>query len=189
MNFLTHIMISRSLYRHFSKRNDLSRWDFLYGSIKPDLSSKCLKNPHILDNYLFVVTNSINQLSSRKLSQKEFSVELGIICHYICDFFCYYHLDNQIHKKLFDHFIYELRLHMSLHSLLRQQRIIIKPSRKNPRYNVGSLVMEMRREYHSRRNTLKRDLDFAFLTSIWACESIFYILDQDSETSFISNPA
>lgn len=189
MNFLTHILISKALYRHFSQKRALNKWDFLYGSIKPDLSSGCLKTPHVLDNYLFIVTDRTNQLTNLSESPKELSVELGVICHYICDFFCYYHINKQLHKKLFHHFIYEIRLQLALHSLLRRKKAIVKPSRKSPRYNIGSIIMEMRREYHSKRITLNRDIDYAFLASVWACESIFYRLDQVTETSAVTNPA
>ena len=189
MNFLTHIMISRTLYRHFAKEQELNKWDFLYGNIKPDLSSKCLRNPHVLDNYFFLVCNQTNQIVNQRVSSKEFSVELGVICHYICDFFCYYHLNNNLHKKLYDHFIYELRLHLALRSMLYQKQVKIKPSRKNPRKNIGSIVMEMRKEYGTKRITLKRDIEYAFLASIWACESIFYLLDHASESAAMTNPA
>ncbi|MEL7657885.1 MAG: zinc dependent phospholipase C family protein, partial [Bacillota bacterium] len=175
MNFLTHITISGALYRHFAKEQGLNRWGFLYGNIKPDLSSKCLQNPHVLDNYFFMVCSQTNQLVSQGASPKELSVELGIICHFICDFFCYYHLNSKLHKSFLDHFIYELRLHMVLHLMLHQKKIKLKPSRKNPRKSIGSIVMEMRKEYHTKHITCKRDIEYAFLASIWACESIFYL--------------
>ncbi|HVI40544.1 MAG TPA: zinc dependent phospholipase C family protein [Anaerovoracaceae bacterium] len=183
MNFLTHIMISKTLYRHLSKEMDLDRSAFLYGNIKPDLSPKCLRNPHILENYLFIVCNQSNQLINHHAPLKEYSVDLGEICHYICDFFCYYHLDYKIYHKLFYHFLYEIRLHLALCSLLLKQKINLTPGRENPDKNIASMVMEMRKEYMTEHKTLQRDIEYAFTTALWACEAISRLSSDTAESA------
>jgi hypothetical protein len=173
MNFLTHIMISKALYRQLSKRMDLDRAAFSYGNIKPDLSPKCLRDPHLLENYLFIVATRSNQLIGKNPGQKEFSADLGVICHYICDFFCYYHLDRRLYHRLFNHFMYEVRLHLAFCSMMKKN-VRLLSGRKNPGKSVASMVMEMRKEYMTKQKTFQRDIEYALLTSLWACELIFH---------------
>jgi hypothetical protein len=174
MNFLTHIMISKTLYRHLSQKMYIDQKAFFYGNIKPDLSPQCLRNPHILENYLFIVCNDSNQLINQNPPAKEFSVALGVICHYICDFFCYCHLDNKIYHKLLRHFIYEIQLHLAFCFMLMNHKVNISFGRKIPGKNIASMVIEMRKEYKTKQKTLQRDIEYAILTSLWACELILH---------------
>jgi hypothetical protein len=181
MNFFTHIMMSDVLYRRLARKMFLDRKAFLYGNIKPDLSPQCLRNPHILDNYLFIVHHDSNRLISEKSSEKEFSADLGVICHYICDFFCYCHLDHTLYHRFFFHFIYEIRLHVAMCSLLMKNEIRLKRGEKKHESNLASMVVEMRKEYMTKQKTLRRDIEYALLTSILACETILRLSQSPSE--------
>jgi len=172
MNFLTHIMFSRTLYRHLSKEMDLDRKAFFYGNIKPDLSPQCLRNPHILENYLFPVYYDSNRLIQQNPPVKEFSVELGVICHHICDFFCYSHQNHTIYHKLFYHLFYEIQLHLVFCFMLVRNKINIKSEKKNPDENIASIVLKMRKEYMSKQKTICKDIEYALQTSLFACELI-----------------
>ena len=115
MYFFTHLMISKLLYQHFSNEFELNKRAFAYGNIKPDLPSS-LRNHHTLENCLFTTCEYSSQLMNEPVSLIHFSTQMGEICHYICDFFCYYHLNEEIHNKNLHHFFYEVSLH---HELLR----------------------------------------------------------------------
>ncbi len=183
MNFLTHILISKTVYRRLSRQTEIDKGAFLYGNIKPDLTPKCLSNPHTLDNYLFIVCGKSNQLLNQDLSVNEFSEELGVLCHHICDFFCYYHSDSQLHHKLFAHFIYELRLHFLMRTMLLERKITFSTSGKAIRKNIGFIIMEMRKEYLSRKQSPREDIRYAFLATIWSCESILSFSKTSSGTA------
>jgi hypothetical protein len=190
MNFFTHIMFSKELYRQLSHHIELDKKSFCYGNIKPDLSPKCLRNPHLLENYLFIVANSSNRLITEKNPDlKEFSVDLGIICHYICDFFCYYHVDSKLYHHLLDHFLYEIRLHWVLCSTGIKNKLDTASGRKNPGRSIASMIMEMRKEYMSRQKTFQSDIEYALLTSLWACELISHFSTGSPEPALHSKPA
>lgn len=172
MNFLTHIMFSRTLYRHLSQKMDLDQKAFFYGNIKPDLSPQCLRNPHILENYLFPVYYDSNRLIRQNPPVKEFSVELGVICHHICDFFCYCHLNHTIYHKLLYHFFYEIRLHFVFCSMAARNKINLRSERNNTDKNIAATVMQMRKEYMSKQKTLYKDIEYALQASLIACELI-----------------
>ena len=181
MNFFSHIMLSEALYRRLSRKMFLDRKAFLYGNIKPDLSPQCLCNPHILDNYLFSVYNESNRLIDEKPQEKELSVNLGIICHYICDFFCYCHLDHDLYHRFFFHFIYEIRLHIALCHMFLRQEIRLKRGEKKHERNLASMLIEMRKEYMTKQKTLRRDIEYALLASMLACETINRLSQSSSE--------
>lgn len=185
MNFLTHVMISKTLYRHLSKKMELDQKAFSYGNIKPDLSPQCLRNPHMLENYLFIIQHDSNRLISHNTPVKEFSIELGVICHFICDFFCYCHLNHNLYHKLFRHFIYEIRLHMVFCGMLLGHKIKLPSNRKGPAGNLAAMVIEMRREYMTKQQTLQRDIEYALLTSLYACQ----LIDRQSENAAESSAA
>lgn len=172
MNFLTHILISKTLYRHLSSQIDLDQKAFSYGNIKPDLSPQCLRNPHMLENYLFIIHHDTNRLISQRTPVKEFSVELGMVCHYICDFFCYSHLNHNLYHKLLHHFFYEIRLHLALRGMLLLHKIKLPSVSKAPVRNLPVLVMAMRKEYMTKQKTLQRDIEYAITTSLLVCQSI-----------------
>ena len=175
MNFLTHIMFSRTLYRHLSQKMDLDQKAFFYGNIKPDLSPQCFRNPHILENYLFPVYYDSNRLISQNPPSKEFSVELGVICHHICDFFCYCHLNHTIYHKLFYHLFYEIRLHLVFCSMVARKKINLKSGRKKPDENIASMVLKMRKEYMSKQRIMSKDIEYALQASLYACELIDFL--------------
>lgn len=179
MNFLTHIMIAETLYQRLSKKMFLDRKAFYYGNIKPDLSPQCLRNPHILDNYLFLIHHDSNRLIEEKPPTKELSVELGVICHYVCDFFCYCHLDRALYHRFFFHFIYEIRLHLAMCRILFKRELRLKRGEKKHGNNFASMIVEMRNEYMTKQKTLQRDIEYALRTSLLTCE-VIYLLSQSS---------
>lgn len=50
-------------------------------------------------------------------------------------------------------------------------------SNMEPRKDIRSMVQEMRKAYFSQPMSMLRDIDFAFSTAVWTCESIIYYLN------------
>ena len=177
MNLLTHITLAGIIYNNLSVGFQLDRRSFIYGNIKPDLNSKLIKNSHILDHYLIYVSNQSNQLMNKELPMDEFSIELGQICHYVCDFFCSYHLNREIFNCYRDHFLYELRLHLAMGKTKKEKYKSLK--NKIARRDVSSIILEMRKDYLSETPSYEKDIDYAISTSLWICESVSYFLSQN----------
>ncbi len=179
MYFFTHLFISKVLYQHFAGEVELNKRAFAYGNIKPDLPSS-QRIDHTLENYLFAVCDLTNQLMHEELPAEEFSVHLGEICHYICDFFCYYHVKEELYDKKLHHFLYELKLHHKLLHINLKQRFKVLPSKMEPSQDIYSIVLEMRKAYSSQPKSMMRDIEYAFSTAVWVCESIIYFLKYSS---------
>lgn len=172
MFFFTHLFIAKVLHRHLCDRLELNQQEFLYGNIKPDLPSPT-RIHHTLENCLYTVCEYSNELMEADLSTEEFAIRLGEVCHYVSDFFCYYHLNEKIHNKNLRHFFYEIRLHIELYRLHYKSAFTF-PSQREPEENIHSIILEMRKSYFSQPKCLKRDIDYALFTSAWVCESIIY---------------
>jgi len=174
MYFFTHLYIARELHRQLSKNILLDFNAFSYGNIKPDLPSKNRRH-HTQKNYLEYVVNQASILKKEEFTVQEFSMRLGEICHYFSDFFCYYHLNEHLHKKNFNHFFYEISMHISLISYkFEKNNNIVYPDFstsffENPTTSFFTTMFEL---YSEKPNSMKKDMDFALSTSLAICENI-----------------
>ncbi len=171
MYFYTHLYMAKVLYRHLSKEIKLDKRAFSYGNIKPDLPSPT-RTHHTIEKCLNIVSDKVNSLLEEETSSKEFSLLLGEICHYVCDFCCYHHLNEEVHNKRFLHFTYELRLHWKLFT----KRYQLSPVKQHPKMDIAYIVQETRKSYLEKPRSMQTDIDSAFTSAAWAAESvIFYV--------------
>lgn len=184
MFFFSHIIISKALYSVFTGEVEIDKQAFRYGNIKPDIPSQ-KRNRHTLESCLTTVCNYSEQIMEEKLSLMDFSVRLGEVCHYVCDFFCYYHLNNEIHDRRLNHFLYELRLHYKLLELLSSHRLKASHSGVESSKDIYSIILEMRKDYLSRPQSMENDINYAVLTSVRICECIIYCMKYP--TAFTEN--
>ena len=102
----TQLLISLVLYKCISKQTKfkLNRIAFAYGNIKPDFTNKDIQNSHTLDESLNSVNKYSEKLMSENILNKEFSISLGVACHFVCDYFCIYHREGNEKKGAWEHF-------------------------------------------------------------------------------------
>jgi hypothetical protein len=194
MNLITHIAMAKMLYSNLNSIMDLDKKAFVYGNIKPDMTYKLLRNPHTLENYFLTVCSSAEKLmNDNKLSLKEFSIELGVICHYVCDFFCQYHLKDELFHRFREHFIYELKLHaVLLLNYSGNEKLKIESINQN----IAVIIRELRKDYSAIPASMKKDLKYALTASMSICESVYYLSDnyikstekQEPDASYLSLP-
>lgn len=176
MYFYTHLYMAKVLYHHLKEEVRLDQQAFSFGNIKPDLPSRA-RERHTLDNCLAAVCQKANQLMEIDMSVKAFSVVLGEICHYACDFCCYPHYNEELHNQNFKHYTYELKLHRKL----LHDKFKINISGRPPRKDIKSIILETRDNYSSTPQSMQRDVDFAFASAVWICESIIYYIKNPIE--------
>ena len=78
---------------------------FLLGNLFPDLIQSYLWCRHEYQHSREYVKKKLDML---KKKPKLFSFHLGVLAHYICDYFCYPH-SSTYNKGLIDHISYEIR--------------------------------------------------------------------------------
>ncbi|MBU3189508.1 zinc dependent phospholipase C family protein [Clostridium bowmanii] len=183
----THLLISQILYKHISKGTNfkLNRLAFAYGNIKPDFTNKDIKSAHTLEESLHNVTKYSEELMGKNISNKEFSISLGVTCHFICDYFCLYHREGNEKKAAYEHFFYELILHVKLIILLLKGKINLS-NHELFENNVEKLVLALQKKYNSETKSLTRDINNALIaasqiSNLIVCSS--QLLIQQNETN------
>lgn len=107
--------MGNSIYKRFGDEIGihLHQKSFLFGNILPDIVGSYLIKPHFLDNYQKRIKKRIQKLLSKNGESvdigRSFSRELGIICHYYADFFCYPHT-SRFRGDIASHIRYEKQL-------------------------------------------------------------------------------
>ena len=118
----THTLIAKSIVNNIDENKHffLNENHFIYGNIKPDLSSKYFFKKHYLKESYDMIESKVNYLCNLNLNSlsKYFSVgvlsqELGVICHFLCDFFCVPHSQRWEFSHSFKkHVVYERDLQL-----------------------------------------------------------------------------
>lgn len=112
----THTLIAGFIYQMVKQNNgfNLNYESFKYGSIKPDLMPKPFKIAHYKNKSFAHTINKIEKIQKQFILEQDkdlklFSVNLGVIIHYIADYFCRAH--NDCRYNFFPaHIIYENKL-------------------------------------------------------------------------------
>ena len=115
----THRIISEHVYDNIRSilGVNLNKRSLIYGSIKPDVAYNLVKLEHFKPQSFDFICDEINKLSDCKFEPnkefiKFFSRHIGIVTHFISDFFCVPHNDRITYENNFiDHIKYEHRLH------------------------------------------------------------------------------
>lgn len=119
---VTHRIISEHLHQNVKETLgvELNKNSLIYGSIKPDIAPRLLMMDHFKPQSFDIIMNEVHSLSQFSLIDnpqfiKYFSTQIGIVTHFIADFFCVPHNDRRTYKNNFiNHVIYESNLHKQL---------------------------------------------------------------------------
>lgn len=171
----THLLMSRVLFKYCSKKLDtkLNKFNFLYGNIKPDFTSGKSNYHHCMDESMDVVCDYCSQLINTKMSIKTYSLTLGIVCHLICDYFCLYHTKEYRDKSLFEHFMYEVRLHFaSINIFIFKRSKITMDTQNVSEKSIPDIIYHMHEKYSMENKSYFRDIVYAVSTAMMVMDLI-----------------
>lgn len=174
MNYATHLLMADVIYEELSDVIDLDRKSFVYGNVKPDRNPIVLIKPHILSIHFENVLTLSERLKEEDFSREAFSEELGVLCHYLSDFFCLYHAEEERFSHHLHHGIYEIKLH-NYHK--KNEASLLKNAfsfKAEPLSDLGQAIKDYRKEYFSNEHRQELDLFFAYRICKLACESVAY---------------
>lgn len=160
----THHHLANLVYRHVKENYELElKLDMLqYGSIKPDLHWEYHHVSHYYEEGYSLFMDELSELVTDEKygNVKDFSLKLGVILHFVADFFCYAH-NNKVYKRnLWSHLNYELKLH---HYFLQYEPDCRKVISRN---NLFSLVMNLRKRYLECKPGVETDARYIWQASI-----------------------
>lgn len=173
----THLIISKSIVNNIDSNKTffISEKNFLYGNVKPDATSKYFFKKHYLDESLDMIISKITCLCdltvnclSKYFSVSKFSQEIGVICHFLCDFFCVAHSQRwEMSHSLSKHVKYENNLNAFAKDLDLSKY-------KGDTFNNFEIFFSKLYDEYKNSIDYKNDLYF----STYVCNSVVnYILD------------
>lgn len=181
MTLFTHLMLAGYVYQKIPKESAVMWLPFMIGSIRPDLTPDFLRVPHMLSSSGPQTKGLYHEMLSGSEQFDRFSETLGILCHYLSDYFCRSHQSEERYNRLLSHFIYERVLFVKmLWMMLTHQEPTTSINRK-PSAFLGEIIGTMQSEYRCIEETIGKDLDFAIQASLWTCRSaLYYSVQQEN---------
>lgn len=169
----THKIIASIVYKHLlSKLNFKLDWPtFAYGNIQPDFNRNYIDCDHTLEASLQVINYNARELIKSGVSVKEFSLALGIICHFICDYFCLHHTIDYWKKNPVAHGVYETALHAKFLKLFSKGDFNLIYKCK-PEKSVELMILKLKRKYNSEPQGINTDINYSIIAAVSICEMI-----------------
>lgn len=178
----THKMLAQDFIYNMdnNKKKLINENHFIWGNIKPDCASKYKLKKHYMNESLDMVVSKIQFLSSlsiediyRNYSENKFSQELGVVCHFLCDFFCIPHNKRWEFKSanaMKEHVMYE----KDLSKVAKEFKIRKDIERSINSEDIRAYILYLQNEYEKVME-YDNDLDFAY----YVCQSVInMILDE-----------
>lgn len=151
----THRIIAHNVFKNVNSNLNfkLSKSMLSYGSMKPDIAPSLKSKKHYKDPTLDFVIDEVIKLMEIGLSEdvvsiNKFSVKLGVITHFLSDFFCLPHHDrNYFADKLKEHMIYEKNLHYKFKDFSGLEKIKIPSIMGLEKADIKNFIEELHYEY------------------------------------------
>lgn len=189
MKLVHHIKIANQLLdkldNKLKEKVVLNKAAFYLGSILPDIN--CIYPAHRLGTTKNRVVKAVESISTLKDSDFIKSMQLGIITHYVCDYFCYAHSNETIgvihkayEKRLYDYYEIHKNTFLDENNLVvewdKALEIIQKKlfdrtdtmTAKSHAYMVLDQIEVLNKEYMIKSKGLRRDK--SWVTDIEQCK-------------------
>lgn len=163
---------------------------FSFSNMKPDFAPKLLVKKHYIEeSFPFVVeeiadlikTSSTDLLNKTK--KRQFEAKLGVICHFLCDFFCVPHNQRwEFSHSMIPHVKYEVHLDSLIKNKSQINPMILPPIPDNSNLSISRFLYELLKEYE-----LKQDYHRDMLYSANVCSAIIiFVLKEVFNTNIAS---
>lgn len=171
----THKVMGENIIKYANSKSIylINNSRFIWGNIKPDCVPKYTFMKHYFDESIDMVIGKITYLSSLtledvyyKMTIGKFSEELGVICHFLCDYFCaphYYRWEFKSTSAVKHHMMYEKKL-AKLAKNFRPTGIINTNLKSE---TIKDFILQLQKQYDGIVN-YNNDLTFSY----YVCDSI-----------------
>lgn len=175
----THRIMGENIIKYANSKSIylVSRKNFIWGNVKPDCTPKYKRMRHYYNESIDMVIDKIQYLSTLKLEDVyykitigKFSEELGVICHFLCDFFCaphYYRWECKSTKAVKHHMLYEQKL-AKITKEFKPKPVIdtsITPD------NISEFITHLQEQYDG---SLDYEIDLTF--AYYVCDSVINMI-------------
>ena len=167
LNVLVHLMFAYHVRKIIKKDIGikLNLLGYMVGNVLPDIRARFNSQPHYIDASLKYVVKSSQRLinNDERLSRDsyQFSKRMGIINHYLSDFFCYPH-QAYYNEGLRRHMTYEFKMLAKYRRGLRRAKrdLIFYPKGLIPE-DFESWILRRNRSYRGQQISCATDVSHA----------------------------
>ena len=184
MNLFSHITMGRYLYRYFTQNMDveLDKKTFVAWNVLPDIAPSLLRLSHFKKDIYDLVMAKAEHLArhGEEMTVQEFSKQLGILCHFMSDFFCYAHSEQFDGSKI-GHLRYEIFMQFygyRRRSMLHAVDLICNAAEANP----SLALYEQINELHDQYSSLSPSYGVDFVFSLTACVELMLGMQAEAGT-------
>lgn len=169
----THLLIADIVYNYILRKLkfELDYSAFSYGNIMPDLNKGYISHQHTLEDSGNIINRYSEALIRTNTSMKDFSRCLGVVCHFVCDYFCLQHTKEYWRKDYIAHGIYEISLHKEFLRLCRNDGIKINYKCKKEK-NIIDIIMKLQKKYVEAEKGMTTDIIYSVIAAAAVSESI-----------------
>jgi len=158
--------MANRLYKELTSQMgiELNYFHFVYGNIKPDVHPGTIDWPHFSQNSLDDLLDYCESITITPMSLKDFSIALGVVSHFLCDYSCLYHTGPYIrHKDIIKHALYEhfLELHFIKKCIMRDIIVTEQPFCEE----IGDMLTKRLALYNDEQQSIDNDINYAVNTS------------------------
>lgn len=171
----THLIIADIIYKYLIVKTNMKLdWpSFAYGNIRPDLDKGFIRCAHTFEDSINVIEAYSEELMKSRVLLKEFSMHLGVICHFICDYFCLYHSKKYWKRDPLGHAIHEIKLHSRFLLLSANGSIRFKHIKASEE-SLKDLVIRLQEGYNLGQESIEKDIKYSLAAASSVCEMIIY---------------
>lgn len=157
---------------------NLTLTDVKFGCMKPDFFPKLIALPHYKEKSFKAIAQMIWELQNAKPTGlkeiRNFSMELGVVLHYISDYFCYAH-NNKVLDRMPSHLFYEISLDIELRKYLSNALSDLhidmnEEDHRNLNISIVEYIEGKHKQYmedcHSLRNDVTYGMQACYITAI-----------------------
>lgn len=170
----THMMIANYILDNIGEDRShlINRKRFIWGNIKPDCASRYKFKKHYYAESIDMIVDMINRLASLSITEinnessvGKFSGELGVICHFLTDYYCLPHFQRwEFKNAIKPHVLYE----RELSKIAKTYKINVIKNKRVQIDNVREFI-DKTLELYQLEESFINDLNFAY----YVCSNIF----------------
>jgi len=163
---------------------------FVLGNLLPDYLPELILSPHFTAKCQREINVFTGVLAAQHVDRAgeipaEYALRLGILCHYITDYFCFAH-NREFGKTLSKHAIYELELDDFFRSHYSADECMLAEvpfAQCDCAKDVVLDIFQTKRRYQSSKRAYQTDVQFAFTTCLNAIRRIL-VLSESGQHAF-----
>ena len=189
MKSASHHAMGHLLYEALTNQGILLDQElFVMGNLLPDYLPELILNPHFTlkcqrEIHIFTEALAGQPVTRGEHLPPEYALRLGILCHYLTDYFTFAHTP-EFRLGLKEHGIYEERLNDYFRAHYTQQECTLPSfafARCESARDVVKEVYGLKRDYRAEGCTLSRDVQHAFSACLAAMTQLIAISEEREE--------